>query len=289
MHSTTSSSRSDRDRHLQLDLGHELDDVFGAPVELGMALLTAESLDLGNRHALDAELREGGSDLVQLERLDDCGDEFHLISPGHESAAGPGARGAGAPARAQAIGHATHWSVQTACQSAAAAECGRRRGHVGRTTMMARVIAPVRCLDGRVAARKCRAAGGGAERRRLGRCGAGTAGTWAAWGTIGGGHGTTAAHRVPVRPTARPAPSRDGRATGRSRVKESSVRATSGNIETLNRHHSKGARMTASTFGTLTAARTLEAAGAEQSQAEAIAKVPRSGSRDEGPPRRQAC
>src|SRR6185295_3914171 len=36
---------------LDLDLGQEIDDVLGAPVELGMALLAAEALDLGHGEA----------------------------------------------------------------------------------------------------------------------------------------------------------------------------------------------------------------------------------------------
>src|SRR5512132_1555026 len=35
---------------LDLDLGQEIDDVFRPPVQLGVPLLAAESLDLGNRH-----------------------------------------------------------------------------------------------------------------------------------------------------------------------------------------------------------------------------------------------
>ena len=65
------------DRGLDLHLRQEIDDVFGAAVELGVALLPAEALDFGDGDALHADRRQGFADLVELERLDDCGDEFH--------------------------------------------------------------------------------------------------------------------------------------------------------------------------------------------------------------------
>ncbi len=42
---STSASAED---HLDLDLRQEVDDVLGAPVELGMTLLPAEALHLGD-------------------------------------------------------------------------------------------------------------------------------------------------------------------------------------------------------------------------------------------------
>src|ERR1700689_1159971 len=42
-------------RHLDAGLGHEIDDVLGAAVELGMAALAAETLDLGHGHARNAD------------------------------------------------------------------------------------------------------------------------------------------------------------------------------------------------------------------------------------------
>src|SRR4030095_2530144 len=59
------------DQGLELHLGEELDDVFGAPVELGVPLLAPEPLHLGHGHALDPLLRERLFHLVELERLDD--------------------------------------------------------------------------------------------------------------------------------------------------------------------------------------------------------------------------
>ena len=59
------------------DLGQEIDHVFGAAIELGMALLATEALHFGDRQARDADLGEGFTHLVQLERFDDGGHLFH--------------------------------------------------------------------------------------------------------------------------------------------------------------------------------------------------------------------
>ena len=63
---------------LDLHLGQEVDDVFGAAIEFGMALLAAEALGLGDGDALQADLLEGLLHLVELERLDDRFDLFHV-------------------------------------------------------------------------------------------------------------------------------------------------------------------------------------------------------------------
>src|SRR6185437_5258010 len=65
------------DRGLDLDLGQEIDDVFSAAIELGVSFLPPEALDLGDGDALHADRGQGLPDLVQLERLDDRGDQFH--------------------------------------------------------------------------------------------------------------------------------------------------------------------------------------------------------------------
>src|SRR5688572_13976681 len=65
------------DRGLDLDLGQEVDDVLGTPVQLGVTFLAAEPLDLGDRDALDADRRQRLAHLVELERLDDCSDHLH--------------------------------------------------------------------------------------------------------------------------------------------------------------------------------------------------------------------
>ena len=58
------------DHDLDLHLGQEVDDVFGAAIELGMTLLPAKALGLGDGDALQSNFLESFLDLVQLERLD---------------------------------------------------------------------------------------------------------------------------------------------------------------------------------------------------------------------------
>ena len=67
----------DLDHHL----GDEVDLVLGAAVGLGVATLAAEAAYLADRHAGDAGRLEGVLHLVELERLDDCGDELHDGAP----------------------------------------------------------------------------------------------------------------------------------------------------------------------------------------------------------------
>ena len=67
------------DRYFELDLGQEIDHVFGAAVQLGVALLAAEALDLGDGNALHADLGQRLAHVVELERLDDGGDQLHGV------------------------------------------------------------------------------------------------------------------------------------------------------------------------------------------------------------------
>src|SRR6187402_124896 len=60
-----------------LELGQEVDNVLGAPIELGVPVLPAEALHLGHRHALHPRLGEGLPNVVQRERLDDRVDPLH--------------------------------------------------------------------------------------------------------------------------------------------------------------------------------------------------------------------
>ena len=80
------------DHHLDLDLGQEVDDVLGAAVELGLALLAAVALGLEHGHALDAQLLQRLLHLVQLERLDDGFDLLHRPSGRHGGVARPATR-----------------------------------------------------------------------------------------------------------------------------------------------------------------------------------------------------
>ena len=63
---------------LDLHLGQEVDDVFGAAIELGVALLAAEALGLGDGDALQADFLKRFLHFVELERLDDRFDLFHV-------------------------------------------------------------------------------------------------------------------------------------------------------------------------------------------------------------------
>src|SRR5262249_41718006 len=65
------------DHDLDLHLGQETHQVFGAAIDLGLALLATEPLDLAHRQAGHADARQGIAHLVEFERLDDGRHEFH--------------------------------------------------------------------------------------------------------------------------------------------------------------------------------------------------------------------
>src|SRR6266850_8183913 len=69
------------DDELDLHLGQEVDHVLGAAIQLGMALLPAETLHLGHGQAGDPDLRERFAHLVELERLHDRFDLLHGFPP----------------------------------------------------------------------------------------------------------------------------------------------------------------------------------------------------------------
>src|SRR6185295_18981287 len=68
------------DHHFDFHLGQEVDHIFGAAVEFGMALLPTEALDLGDRDSTDAHLVQRVLDVVELERLDDRLDLLHAVA-----------------------------------------------------------------------------------------------------------------------------------------------------------------------------------------------------------------
>jgi hypothetical protein len=70
------------DGDFQLDLGQEVDHVLGPAVQLGVALLATEALDLGGGDARHAGLGQRLADIVELERLDHGHDHLHRLSPG---------------------------------------------------------------------------------------------------------------------------------------------------------------------------------------------------------------
>ena len=71
--------------HFQLDLRQQIHRVFGAPVQLGVTFLAAETTDFGDRHALHASLGQRFAHGVETERLDDGDEHFHyrILVPAH--------------------------------------------------------------------------------------------------------------------------------------------------------------------------------------------------------------
>src|SRR6056297_1042611 len=65
--------------HLQLDLGHEIHDVLGAAIDLGMAGLPPVALDLRDHQTMHARRGERLAHLLELEGLDDGDDQFHHV------------------------------------------------------------------------------------------------------------------------------------------------------------------------------------------------------------------
>ncbi len=90
--STTALDALVGDGDFEPRLGHEVHDVFGAAINLGMALLPAVSLDLGDGHAVRAEPVERLAHVVELERFDDGGDDLHglLFVPFEQRGVGAG-------------------------------------------------------------------------------------------------------------------------------------------------------------------------------------------------------
>src|SRR5574340_1820912 len=68
------------DGDLDLRFGQKIDYVFRAAIQFGVALLPTEPLDFRDRQAGDADGGQRLAHFVQLERLDDCRDEFHDVS-----------------------------------------------------------------------------------------------------------------------------------------------------------------------------------------------------------------
>src|SRR5262249_10474359 len=64
--------------NLDLHFGHEQHRVLGATIDLGMTALTAEALDVGDRHALHAQSAQSLANFLELEGLDDGGHELHV-------------------------------------------------------------------------------------------------------------------------------------------------------------------------------------------------------------------
>src|ERR1700730_18470967 len=78
------------DDQLDLHLGQEVDDVLGAAIELGVALLAPEALGLKDGDPLQSDLIEGVLHLIELEGLDD---RFDLLETPPRADAGAAGRG----------------------------------------------------------------------------------------------------------------------------------------------------------------------------------------------------
>jgi hypothetical protein len=59
---------------LDADLVDEVELVLLAPVDLDVTSGVTETSCLGDRHSGDADVLDSGLHLIELERLDDCGD-----------------------------------------------------------------------------------------------------------------------------------------------------------------------------------------------------------------------
>jgi hypothetical protein len=69
------------DDDLNFHLGKEIDHIFGAAIELGMAFLASEALDLANRDSRDPDVVKRILHVVELEWLDDRLDLLHAGAP----------------------------------------------------------------------------------------------------------------------------------------------------------------------------------------------------------------
>src|SRR5260370_38406229 len=67
------------DHDLYLTLGQETNQVLGPAIDLGLALLSAETLDFAHRQARHANAGQGVAHLVELARLDDGGHDIHTF------------------------------------------------------------------------------------------------------------------------------------------------------------------------------------------------------------------
>src|SRR5258708_25541852 len=89
------------DHDLDLHLGQEAHQVLGAAIDLGLALLAAETLDLADRQPRDADAGQRVPHFGELDRLDDGRHEFHAQSSSLS--------GLWSPKRLVAKRRAAHW------------------------------------------------------------------------------------------------------------------------------------------------------------------------------------
>src|SRR4051794_13998054 len=92
------------DDHVEADLGNEVDGVLRTPVDLGVPLLPPIAADLTHGQTLHPEALESALHVVELERLDDGGDEPHACTPSLRAAMPAAAPTGGLPAAARWCG-----------------------------------------------------------------------------------------------------------------------------------------------------------------------------------------
>jgi len=69
--------RLHRQHDFDHDLRQEIDGVFTATIDFGVAFLATEPLYFSYGHPFDADICECFFDLFEFEGLDDCFDQFH--------------------------------------------------------------------------------------------------------------------------------------------------------------------------------------------------------------------
>ena len=75
--STTEAASAVSHHHLKLDLGKQINLIFGAAIDFRVALLASVSPDFGDRDALHSDLDQSVFYFVEFEGLDDCFYFFH--------------------------------------------------------------------------------------------------------------------------------------------------------------------------------------------------------------------
>ena len=78
MAATAASTRLSGRTSLDFDFGEEIDGVFAAAINFGVAFLAAEPFDFADGHAFDADFAEGIFDFFQFEWLDDGFNFLHI-------------------------------------------------------------------------------------------------------------------------------------------------------------------------------------------------------------------
>src|SRR5690625_3500466 len=82
-----------RDEHLHPQLGHQIDSVLGAAVDLGVPALASVAAGLPDGHAVGADIGQCLLDRREAVGLQDCGDELHEVTCSAVAVCRTGSRG----------------------------------------------------------------------------------------------------------------------------------------------------------------------------------------------------